>query len=532
MPITLVTKVGAALRSSVAFYGGDVSITFDGDYTTGTYWNGDWWVLRPASGSVGIASTAPEAAGDGSNPASTGSDRVRHGATWNWNTGAEASLNDVGFGAAEQGWDSHDPVVSSIPYVNSRNIDPGNTGSTFYATTEGAFMKTSSNTDAFIAEGSSARGRVIKDVAILTVVDEEPPAYAFRPGAHTTDKSHRWTIFDLDLTHVPSGLPAPASAPSYDAVIDKVERHHVMGYLDYNANRVFMPSNHMEYYGADNAQNIANAVLLAMTDAVTTQERLKLLRSIVQIGIDVFDRYQEGGRWICNGGLYQGYKLPLVVAATLLDDANMKAVAQVNPDDAEDVNDAFGDDRQTWEVSAADIGRETIGTNNNDRGAWATATNYGLNDRVLQDGISYECVSAHTSGTFATDLANANWVRISYDANDVGMPEWGEQHTRQNTRDARYVYGPYRGVNTRWQIGATIAANLIDGARANWNWEPLFNYADRLTFRSFFPEGGLNPYVDESVATNQPDAFQVDMMKTFRDSASDASGVAIWDWPT
>lgn len=43
------------------------------------------------------------------------------------------------------------------------------------------------------------------------------------------------------------------------------------------------------------------------------------------------------------------------------------------------------------------------------RGGWITATAYALGDIVLQGGIVYICMVAHTSGTFATDLAAGKW---------------------------------------------------------------------------------------------------------------------------
>lgn len=42
--------------------------------------------------------------------------------------------------------------------------------------------------------------------------------------------------------------------------------------------------------------------------------------------------------------------------------------------------------------------------------AWLTATAYALRDVVLQGGKYYVCISAHTSGTFATDLGNNLWA--------------------------------------------------------------------------------------------------------------------------
>ncbi len=50
------------------------------------------------------------------------------------------------------------------------------------------------------------------------------------------------------------------------------------------------------------------------------------------------------------------------------------------------------------------------------RGAWLTATAYALRDIVTQSGNSYICAVAHTSGTFATDLAANRWMILSLGA--------------------------------------------------------------------------------------------------------------------
>lgn len=43
------------------------------------------------------------------------------------------------------------------------------------------------------------------------------------------------------------------------------------------------------------------------------------------------------------------------------------------------------------------------------KGAWATTTAYIVNDLVREDGNSYICIEAHTSGTFSTDLTANKW---------------------------------------------------------------------------------------------------------------------------
>lgn len=41
--------------------------------------------------------------------------------------------------------------------------------------------------------------------------------------------------------------------------------------------------------------------------------------------------------------------------------------------------------------------------------AWKTSTSYAVGDVVSSSGTLYKCAVAHTSGTFATDLASGNW---------------------------------------------------------------------------------------------------------------------------
>ena len=44
---------------------------------------------------------------------------------------------------------------------------------------------------------------------------------------------------------------------------------------------------------------------------------------------------------------------------------------------------------------------------------WVTATAYVVGDLVLfTDGHVYKCLTAHTSGTFATDLAAVKWLQV------------------------------------------------------------------------------------------------------------------------
>lgn len=52
------------------------------------------------------------------------------------------------------------------------------------------------------------------------------------------------------------------------------------------------------------------------------------------------------------------------------------------------------------------------------QGAWVTATAYAVNDAVEDSGSSYVCLVAHTSGTFATDLAANKWELLAQKGTD------------------------------------------------------------------------------------------------------------------
>jgi hypothetical protein len=50
------------------------------------------------------------------------------------------------------------------------------------------------------------------------------------------------------------------------------------------------------------------------------------------------------------------------------------------------------------------------------RGAWVGGTAYVVGDLVLQGGIVYVCMVAHTAGVFATDLAAGKWGQVTANA--------------------------------------------------------------------------------------------------------------------
>ena len=95
------------------------------------------------------------------------------------------------------------------------------------------------------------------------------------------------------------------------------------------------------------------------------------------------------------------------------------------------------------------------------QGAWVTATAYDVDDLVEQDGSTYICVEAHTSGTFATDLAADKW--------DLAV-EKGDQG------DDSTVLGPTgpKGINWQGDYSGATAYVEDDGVLYNGSsWRAL-----------------------------------------------------------
>ena len=58
--------------------------------------------------------------------------------------------------------------------------------------------------------------------------------------------------------------------------------------------------------------------------------------------------------------------------------------------------------------------------------AWVTSTVYTVGTRVVQSATYYQCATAHTSGTFADDLAAVKWVATTDGAVSV-CSAWADQ---------------------------------------------------------------------------------------------------------
>lgn len=88
------------------------------------------------------------------------------------------------------------------------------------------------------------------------------------------------------------------------------------------------------------------------------------------------------------------------------------------------------------------------------RGAWTTSTAYQINDAVSFSGSSYICVVAHTSGTWATDLAAVDWQIMAQG-----------QNSNTTTGDITY-YGA--SSNQRLAVGSTGQVLTVASGVPSW----------------------------------------------------------------
>ncbi|MBD3244138.1 MAG: hypothetical protein GF331_26335 [Chitinivibrionales bacterium] len=257
---------------------------FDREYTTGTFANGDPWVVGP----VVITEILPRASGG------------HHG----WEVNPEFH-GDQAFDSRVGEYDSR--LCPGLPY----RAQPGE-----------SIVKAVSRSlsDSY---PRPALGRA----AVLTVLAEVPPdngASVFRPP-YVGDEKPLIPVSRLRTDLLPS-LPKVDPRPTLEWVHD---RYHKVQ-LDHKGGRVgryLHPSEHMPNYGGDIGRDNGSGALRLMLDD-PLEEKMPALIAYVQYGIDLYYMVKIGHVWPAGGGHRPGQKLPISFAAVLLDDEDMKDVVR------------------------------------------------------------------------------------------------------------------------------------------------------------------------------------------------------------
>jgi len=109
-------------------------------------------------------------------------------------------------------------------------------------------------------------------------------------------------------------------------------------------------------------------------------------------------------------------------------------------------------------------------------GSWVTATDYAVGALVEESGNTYICVTAHTSGTFATDLAASKWEIVAQKGAGASFPGGG------TSNDVLY----YNGAGEAWgkitALMAPLHALIANPTFTGVVGMPDVNIAGRLNF--------------------------------------------------
>jgi hypothetical protein len=235
-----------------------------------------------------------------------------------------------------------------------------------------------------------------------------------------------------------------------------------------------MSPGQMPNYGKKQSQYIADA-LLSLNLNYTNAQKERLYICLVQYGIDIYGFLRDGGMYRGAGGLNSGHKSPLVLAALAMNDANMKLWA----DGAKRVPLApnniqvppFFEDAQMFVVQQSDVGR-----------------------------VMY---TADTR------------PRETYRQEHVGLPEWGDEHAHNPSRDGSNWTAYYRDINGSAHSGIAMGLRMVTGAKALWNNNTFFDYCARYWTRE--SAGGFD---GQSFTTggNGILRFHYDMLSTYTNS--------------
>ncbi len=170
-------------------------------------------------------------------------------------------------------------------------------------------------------------------------------------------------------------------------------------------------------------------------------------------------------------------------------------------------------------------GRVGNGYTAEDRGNWATATAYAYNDLVVSSGTKYRCLTAHTSNTFATDLAAGRWTTslgsfninfTSYVADDAGgknYAEWYADACQHFRGDADGFF-----LDNFQYFGTSTAEWLMDGTnKAITN--TTVSAAMRQGFRTFLDRVKANDATKFVIGNGQQSGGSLSLATEFHDSA-------------
>lgn len=366
-----------------------ITWTFDRDRVTGQYANGDPWVVGP----VVITAISPKP--------SVG----RNGSMLNPSIGNRQSFDDR-------------YIATYNPYDDALNV-----GTKLPLTVQANSSLVSS-----ISAASYQQWGLTQMFAVLTCVSQAPAVGSFRPAYMGTPiKTSPWNVSGLNFSKL-QRLPTTTltAIPSWATYAADFEKLWFEKDLTWTGRYLHAPYQATNGYGKDMAIKTGDVALMLNLDYSDDAKRA-LLINYVQYGIDIAGIRSAGGAWFDDGGHNIGRLAPLMVAATVLDDSNLKAKI-------DGTQLGFSEYCQTFFVTQADVDLA----------------------RYTADGRP----------------------RLPYTTANIGMPEWGEKHTSNPSRDGNNWNAYYRDI-CGGQLTAPAMVARVMGIRSLSKWEQMYLYQER-----------------------------------------------------
>lgn len=289
-----------------------ITWTFDRDYPSGQFANGDYWVVGPVT-VVGIS------------PRTT----RHHG----------AELHGSMINPPVNGRHGYDSRIKNNWYDASYNI----ARSLPVTLAPGTSLLSS---ESYIPD-AAGHDPQLKTIAVLTVLGQPAPAGSFRPPYMGANKTIRWNKSQLRYECLRT-LPRVRHAPKPAELAHRFERPWIEQGTTW-ISRYLHPGENQPTYGREIAHLLGEGLLTLQLD-YPNREKEKLLISLVQYGIDIYGAAREGAVWPAGGGHNHGRKMPMLLAGAVLGDADILAYADGS-------RLLFQEDRQTWYVTHTDVGR-------------------------------------------------------------------------------------------------------------------------------------------------------------------------------
>lgn len=387
---------------------GGITWVFAKETLTGKYANGDPWAVGP----VQLVQMTP-------GPTTLGGKDIN------------GSMLNIDIKAKPHGFDGH---ITYLPYDANLNIGK----KLPYDLKAGDMLLSSVHNNNYVG-AAGTNDSFLREIQVLTIVASAPASGTFRPPYIGRVGKTSWNESKLNYAKLRS-LAKPnggLNVPSLTRLTDNFKYPWI--YKNEGAgNSHFRPLLNHPYrddsklsanYGRE-LSHMASEALLSLQLNYTKQEKRNLTVSMVQIGIDAYGAVQYGSaNFYADGGHNNGHKMPILFAASLLDDGDMFVIAAAH---------SFQEDQQTFYVD-----QTTVNITNS--AEWAPDTRNGVEP---------------------------------YKISDIGLPEWGIRHMATPQADNKHLDATYRHVSSPSFMGQALAAQLM-GLKTQWNWSAFFDYADR-----------------------------------------------------